>query len=320
RIEHVSEVIRAENNSIKLGKVNKLDLKLLTINILPKLQLHEENEMEEFLLSADKKEHVSEIIHAENNSICIGKVKKLELELFAINILPKMKLHEENKMDRFSLSADKEEYVSEIIRVGNNTIWLGKVKSLELSGHSVNTLPKLRLHEENVMEDLVLNAPELEHVSEITSAENNSINTRKLKNLELRGYAINVLPKLQGEHEIEELVIANVGRRFCSDDVFSSDIDFCSWKIKMLKIENSAIDVLKIRKGKGCVLDHFEFVPRKGESFSYLKPRKAFSSIDIGRVRERGLFVPKEVRSILKYTLVDDEGNGVEKKKKGFIW
>ncbi|OIR56535.1 MAG: uncharacterized protein A8A55_2715 [Amphiamblys sp. WSBS2006] len=176
--------------------------------------------IERLYLNVDKKECVSEIISAKNNNIWLGKVKKLELSLFAINTLHKLVLHEENEMEEFCLIARVEEYVSEVIKEEKNSIWLGKVKKLELSGCSVNIL-----------------------------------HTRTLKNLKLWSYAINALPKLHGENEIEELVIADVDRKCCSKSVFSSDIDFCSRKIKMLRIDNSAIDFLRIRKGKDCVLD-----------------------------------------------------------------
>ncbi|OIR57333.1 MAG: uncharacterized protein A8A55_1908 [Amphiamblys sp. WSBS2006] len=318
--EHVSKAIRADKNSIKLGKVKKLELSLFGINILPKLALHEENEMGEFLLNTRKKEHVSEIISADNSSIWLRKVKKLELCGYAINILPKLAIHEDGEIEEFCLFTRIEEYVSEVMCEENNSIWLGKVKRLELSGYSVNILLKLRLHEENEMEELVLNAPNTGNVSEIEKTENNSINTRKLKNLKLWSHAINALPKLRGGNVIEELVIADVDMICCSKSVFSSDIDFCFWEIKKLKIENSAIDVLEIRKRQNCVLDRFEFVPREKESFSCLKIRHCLSRIDIGWIRQNGLFVPEELRQILKYTLVDEEGNEVAKKKTFFTW
>ncbi|OIR55641.1 MAG: uncharacterized protein A8A55_3613, partial [Amphiamblys sp. WSBS2006] len=126
-------------------------------------------------MGADKKEHVSGIIHAENNSICIGEVKRLELFNYAINALPKLVLHEENEMEGFHLSAEKEEYVSEVILAKNNTIWLGKVKNTKLLDFAVNVLPKLKLHEENEMEEFHLSAEKEEYVSEVIHAENNSI-------------------------------------------------------------------------------------------------------------------------------------------------
>ncbi|OIR56019.1 MAG: uncharacterized protein A8A55_3233, partial [Amphiamblys sp. WSBS2006] len=208
--EYVSEAILGENNSIQLGKVRKLELKLFAINVLPKLKLHEKNEMEELHLSAEKKEYVSEVICAENNSIWLGKVNNLELELFAINILPKLKLHGANVMEEFSLSADKEEYVSEAIRAKNSTIWLGKMKKLDLELFAINILPKLVLHEENEMEEFCLSAEKKEYVSEIIRAENNSICLGKVNNLDLELFAINILPKLKlhGANVMEEFSLS----------------------------------------------------------------------------------------------------------------
>ncbi|OIR55621.1 MAG: uncharacterized protein A8A55_3633, partial [Amphiamblys sp. WSBS2006] len=123
--------------------VRKLELRDYAVNALPKLVLHKENLMEEFSLSATKEEHVSEIIHADNNSICFGKVKRLVLRGYSINVLPKLVLHKENVMEEFRLDVWDKEYVSEIIHADNNSIWFGKVKKLELYGYAVNALPKL---------------------------------------------------------------------------------------------------------------------------------------------------------------------------------
>ncbi|OIR55804.1 MAG: uncharacterized protein A8A55_3450, partial [Amphiamblys sp. WSBS2006] len=144
------------------------------------------------------------------------------------------------------------------------------------------------------------------------------ISTRGVKNLVLSGYAINFLPEIHGASDLEELIILDVDRRCFFESFFSFDTDFRLCNLERLMIGNCAIDVLKIRKIKDRVLEYLRFVPREEENFSYLKARYLFSPIDIGRVRERGFFVPEEVRQILKYTLVDDEG--VEKKKTGFIW
>ncbi|OIR57721.1 MAG: uncharacterized protein A8A55_1508 [Amphiamblys sp. WSBS2006] len=172
--------------------------------------------MEELCLYAEKEEHVSELILTKNNSIWLGKVKKLELELFAINILPKLKLHGANVMEEFSLSADKEEYVSEAIRAKNSTIWLGKMKKLELNLFAINILPKLKLHKENVMEEFHLSAGEIEHFFEVMFAENNSIWLGSVKRLELESFATIILPKLNfyEENEMEGLPV-NVEETEC---------------------------------------------------------------------------------------------------------
>ncbi|OIR55581.1 MAG: uncharacterized protein A8A55_3673, partial [Amphiamblys sp. WSBS2006] len=105
--------------------VRKLELRDYAVNALPKLVLHKENLMGEFSLEAAKEEYVSEIIHADNNSIWFGKMKRLVLRGYAINVLPKLVLHKENIMEEFSLEVAKEEYVSEIIHAKNNSIWFG---------------------------------------------------------------------------------------------------------------------------------------------------------------------------------------------------
>ncbi|OIR55805.1 MAG: uncharacterized protein A8A55_3449, partial [Amphiamblys sp. WSBS2006] len=231
-----SRMTCAENNSIKLGKVKRLWLWFYAINILPKLKLHGENVMEEFCLSAGEKEHASEAICAENNSICLGKVKKLELELFAINILPKLVLHEENEMEEFSLSAGEKEYVSEVICAENSSILFGRVKNLVLELFAINILPKLKLHEENEMEEFCLSADKEEYVSEAIFGENNSIWLGKVKNMELELFAINILPKLKlhEENEMEAFCLSAGEKEHASEAICAENNSICLGKVKKL--------------------------------------------------------------------------------------
>ncbi|OIR56075.1 MAG: uncharacterized protein A8A55_3178 [Amphiamblys sp. WSBS2006] len=99
---------------------------------VPKLVLHKENVMEYFCLEAWTKEQVSVIMRAEDSSIRLGKMKKLRLRAFAINILPKLGLHKEDGMERVCLEAWEKEQFSEIMRAKNNSVLFGKVKRLEL--------------------------------------------------------------------------------------------------------------------------------------------------------------------------------------------
>ncbi|OIR56439.1 MAG: uncharacterized protein A8A55_2814, partial [Amphiamblys sp. WSBS2006] len=246
KIEYVSEVMGAENNSIKLGKIKKLELNSFAVNILPKLSLHEKNEMEVFYLNAEKMEYVSEVMGAENNSIKLGKIEKLELKSFAINILPKLSLHKDNVMERFHLSAEKTEHVSEVIRAENNSIKLGKVKKLELCKHSINTLPKLSLHEENVMDVLYLIADKAEHVFEIASSKNNSIKLGKVKTLNLCKYSANVLPKLvlHKENVMEELKLYTEEMEHVSEIIWTENNSIWLGKIKKLEMRKYSANVL----------------------------------------------------------------------------
>ncbi|OIR55757.1 MAG: uncharacterized protein A8A55_3498, partial [Amphiamblys sp. WSBS2006] len=148
-----------------------------TVGILTKLRIHKENVMEEVLeLYADKTEHISEILKTENNSIWVGRVKKLNLVGDVVDILPKLDFHEENVMEELLVFyADKTEHISEILKTENNSIWIGKVHRLSLKNNAIQLLPKLRIHEDNVMEELWLNAYEVDQITEILKTENNSV-------------------------------------------------------------------------------------------------------------------------------------------------
>ncbi|OIR56459.1 MAG: uncharacterized protein A8A55_2795 [Amphiamblys sp. WSBS2006] len=97
--EHTADIYKIENNSIWIGNVERLRLRGYAMEILPKLRFHEENVMGELSLSARKTKHLTGILKIERNSICVGKVKKIDLEDYAAGILPKLKLHRENEME-----------------------------------------------------------------------------------------------------------------------------------------------------------------------------------------------------------------------------
>ncbi|OIR57115.1 MAG: uncharacterized protein A8A55_2131, partial [Amphiamblys sp. WSBS2006] len=392
--EHVSSILGAKDSSIWLGKVRKLRLERHAINLLPKLKLHEDNVLEEeFWLDAELGEHVSSILGTGNGTIWLGKVKSLKLNHFAVNLLPLLKLHEDSVMEEFGLDAKKEEYVSSILSAGDRSIWLGRVKSLKLYNHAVNTLPKLKLHEDNVMEYFWLHARQREHISEIFVKKDNSIWLGKVKKLELWNYAINLLPKLwlhednvmeyfwlsgwpkreyiseilvkkdssiwlgkvkslrlewyavnilpklwlHEDNVMDSLVIVGVNRYMLQEDywilnkiktarsalevLFPSktgdsqteqllgpgmDGGCCGWKIKQIKMDRSTVYALRgIRSDKSGVLDRFELTNPKEEEV-----KKIFRSderVYLGKIKQNGLIVPPSIKEALIYTLVDEE-------------
>ncbi|OIR57074.1 MAG: uncharacterized protein A8A55_2172, partial [Amphiamblys sp. WSBS2006] len=213
KIEYVSGIVRAKD-SIYVGRINNMKLLGYAVNTLPKIKLHEDNEMERLYLDVKETVNVSGITSAED-TIWIGRVKKLVLRNYATSILPRIKLHEDNEMEELVLYAEKEQNVSEIIRVRDNSIWVGRVKKLVLSDYAVNTLPKIKVHEDNEMEDIHLYAEKERNVSEIIRARDSSIWVGRVKKLVVFGYAINTLPKirLHGDNEIGELKIVGVSKR-----------------------------------------------------------------------------------------------------------
>ncbi|OIR55734.1 MAG: uncharacterized protein A8A55_3520, partial [Amphiamblys sp. WSBS2006] len=81
--------------------------------------------------------------------------------------LPRLESHEENETGEAGLSVD------ERVERNNTSPW--KVKELNLTGYALGILSKLRFHEENEIETLVLDAEKPGEISEILKTENCSI-------------------------------------------------------------------------------------------------------------------------------------------------
>ncbi|OIR57480.1 MAG: uncharacterized protein A8A55_1758 [Amphiamblys sp. WSBS2006] len=141
------------------------------------------------------------MLKTENKSVWIGKVKRLGLEGYAIEILPKLGIHEENETEELKLIASHPENIAEIEKTENKSIWVGKVKTLRLEEHTVKIFTKLRFHGETEMEELSLLAHDAEYIAEILKAESRSIWIGKVKALRLEGYAVKTLTKLRIHRE-----------------------------------------------------------------------------------------------------------------------
>ncbi|OIR55845.1 MAG: uncharacterized protein A8A55_3408, partial [Amphiamblys sp. WSBS2006] len=244
--EHIPGILRAAENSILVGKVKRLELFNYSINILPKLKLHGGNVMEKFHLSAYEKKYLSEIDCVADNSIWLGKTKRLELFNYAIIILPKMKLHEGNVMEAVALNINKKEHIPRILAVADNSIRLVKAKRLELLNYSINILPKLTLHEEGDVEVLYLSADETEYLSGILRAADNSIRFVKAKRLELWNYSINILPKLtlREGNVMEKFHLSAYKTEHISEILCAADNSILVGKVKRLELFNYAINIL----------------------------------------------------------------------------
>ncbi|OIR55942.1 MAG: uncharacterized protein A8A55_3311, partial [Amphiamblys sp. WSBS2006] len=143
------------------------------IEILPKLRFHEEIEIEELLLSVHNYENINRILEAEDNSFWMGKVKELRLCGCAIEILPKLRFHEEIEIEEIRLYAEKQEYIAGILRKENRSICLGRMKKLRLYDHALQILPKLKIHGGDQIETL-LKTHSPERVAEILGARGNN--------------------------------------------------------------------------------------------------------------------------------------------------
>ncbi|OIR58926.1 MAG: uncharacterized protein A8A55_0273 [Amphiamblys sp. WSBS2006] len=135
------------NRSIDLGTVRNIRLENSTANVLPKLKIRKDNEMESFFLSARSEQEISEIVSITwiektrwilgleqagetkaRSSIYIGKVKQLTLLNYGVNVLPFLKLHGDNEIENLVLSTYGEVYIIEIFCPEERSVCLGRVR------------------------------------------------------------------------------------------------------------------------------------------------------------------------------------------------
>ncbi|OIR56985.1 MAG: uncharacterized protein A8A55_2260 [Amphiamblys sp. WSBS2006] len=175
--ENVS-AIPTQYKTICVERVKNINILDYAAGILPKLIIHEDCEVELLNLSANRKEHVAAVLEQEK-MFCVERVKNMRLCGYAVSVISKMSIHEDYRVENLKMYAEKEEHVAAVLAQGQ-TICVGRVKNMGLWGYAANILPKMRIHEDNIMEEFVLTAAR-EHYSRIFGEEDNSIELRKIR-------------------------------------------------------------------------------------------------------------------------------------------
>ncbi|OIR57406.1 MAG: uncharacterized protein A8A55_1833 [Amphiamblys sp. WSBS2006] len=298
RRECVSEILGTRDSSIWLGKVKSPRLESYAVNILPKLNL-QGSEIEGLYLSAGRRECVSEILSVKDGTIWLGRVESLVLYGYAANILPKVNL-QDSEIKELYLSAGRRECVSETLVAKDNSIWIGKVKSLKLERHAIKILPKLWLHKDNMIDSLVIIRVGIDMLLKKDYWILGKIKTARSA-LEV------LLPLKTGAPKTEPLLGPGMDGDSASGTT-PADGGCCGWKIKQLKMYNSTVYALRgIRSDKSCVLDRFEYTNQGKEKDMSLW--FMFRRVYLGKIKQNGLVVPPSIKENLIYTLVDEEGN-----------
>ncbi|OIR56615.1 MAG: uncharacterized protein A8A55_2637 [Amphiamblys sp. WSBS2006] len=238
--EHIAGILVMENECIWVGKVKKMRLIGYAVDILPKLDLHEENEMEVLDLYADNLGHISGVL--KNDNIWVGMVESLLLGGYAVDILSKLGLHEENEMDMLNLYAGYSDHITAVLGTETQSIYIGKVKNLILDGYAVEVLPKLKIHEENDMEKFILYGYSVETISRILKMKKESIWIGRVKSLFLHNYAIEILPKLRlhEDNEMEELSLNTDKDEHITGILGMENHSIWLWGVKKLRLEGHA--------------------------------------------------------------------------------
>ncbi|OIR56327.1 MAG: uncharacterized protein A8A55_2927, partial [Amphiamblys sp. WSBS2006] len=178
---------------------------------------------------------IQEELEKEKTAICIEEVEKLVLRKYAVNILPALKT--KGEMDILFLYANDEDQISEALAEEYKGISFGRIKEFKLHGSAVDLLPKMRIGEDCEVGKYDLTAFGEGDVSHVLRKEDGSIATGRVKEMDLWGYAVCVLPKLRihKDNAMESFVLS------------ASDLDLYIYRI--LKEGDSSIEVGRIKKG-----------------------------------------------------------------------
>ncbi|OIR55876.1 MAG: uncharacterized protein A8A55_3378, partial [Amphiamblys sp. WSBS2006] len=98
------------------------------INILPKLGINRDREVEYLSLYASHEEYIAGIL-AQEKPFCVGRVKRVNIWGYAASVITKMTIHEDNTMESFVLSGNDEGKLSRILEEGDNSIDLGRIRT-----------------------------------------------------------------------------------------------------------------------------------------------------------------------------------------------
>ncbi|OIR56938.1 MAG: uncharacterized protein A8A55_2312 [Amphiamblys sp. WSBS2006] len=266
-----------------------------SLNLLLKLETQENNEVEDIELVAFGCSQMEEIMREDSKSICIGKIKRMKLTGYAIYVLPKLAICEENEMESFTMNAELPMEVFSLrgltkTIISNSDIWerparrlhhehhdksgdktapaqhprfsIGRTKNMKVSCYAIHFLSFLKLHGENEMEGFAMYASSSKQIIHLTRKEDILFDVGRVKNVFLEDYAVKTLPDLRfHEENTMESIVLQVSLR--------------SHYFGLLLKEKGSVEIGRVKK------------------------------VVIKRYREK-------IEDVLKYVLVNEEGNTIE--------
>ncbi|OIR56823.1 MAG: uncharacterized protein A8A55_2426 [Amphiamblys sp. WSBS2006] len=258
-------------------------------------------------MGADLPGHLTETHKTENNTVWAGKVKRLELSGCAVDMLPKLRLHDENTVEELVPRTGYLEHLTETLKTESKSIWVGKVRVLKLEGIVLRAFPKLRLHGENVMEVLELNTDRPEDFAEILKEENNSIWVGRVNRLRLEDNAVGILPKLiiREENVMEWIELLTGSYEEISDILRTENNSLWIGKVRRLFLFYHAVGILpKLRFHEENVFEEFVLNVYDPKGITEILKTEN-KSIWIGKVRKiefKGC--AEEIKNKLDFTLI----------------
>ncbi|OIR57331.1 MAG: uncharacterized protein A8A55_1910 [Amphiamblys sp. WSBS2006] len=181
REEQLAAVLGEENSTVDMGALGAIALKNHAVSILAKLKLREDCTIKKLSLSADKEEQIAAVLRTEKNSIAVGGVREVKLVGYAIGVLPKLKIREDNVMEKLLAVVEEEHQKEAILGTEDCSIDVGVVLNMTLVSYAAAILPKLRTREDRTMEWFCIHALKKEDILKTFGAENKAVNVGRIK-------------------------------------------------------------------------------------------------------------------------------------------
>ncbi|OIR56147.1 MAG: uncharacterized protein A8A55_3107 [Amphiamblys sp. WSBS2006] len=230
----------------------KLDLRDTgLINILPKLRINGDSEIGWFSVTATRREHVAEVL-AQENPFCVGRVKNMNLEDYAVGVITKMSL-KDCGIERLNLTAREEAHVAAVL-AQKKPFCVGRVEMMWFDQYAVCVITKMSLKDCEI-ESLRLYATRREHVAEVPKQEK-PFCLGRVKMMWLCEYAVGVITKMSlKDCEIGTLWL-DATRRENVAAVLAQEKPLCVGRVKSMLLEEYAVGVITKMSLKDCEFEY----------------------------------------------------------------
>ncbi|OIR56584.1 MAG: uncharacterized protein A8A55_2668 [Amphiamblys sp. WSBS2006] len=221
------------------------------INILPKLRIHGDSEIGWFSVTASEEAHVAEVLKQEN-PFCVGRVKNMNLEDYAVGVITKMSL-KDCGIEYLSLHASEEAHVAAVL-AQEKPFCVGRVKKMWLREYAVCVITKMSLKDCEI-EVLVLDASEEAHVAEVPKQEK-PFCLGRVKDMHLWDYAVGAITKMSLKDCEIEILSLTAPRKEHVAEVLKQENPFCVGRVKNMRFEDYAVCVITKMSLKDCEIEY----------------------------------------------------------------
>ncbi|OIR58361.1 MAG: uncharacterized protein A8A55_0841 [Amphiamblys sp. WSBS2006] len=203
--EEVEEILDAGDRTLFFGGIKHINMKGYGIGCLPKIKIPKNNTLSVLSLQAWSEEETEEIT---KHRVDVGCVENIFLNRHGVSVLPFLDIERGNTLCELKMNATDQSQVLGIIGCPKESILMGKVKKISLSGYAANVLPKLKTEPGNKIDRMALYTDTRDQTSEINNSNNEGVFAGDVGVLELKNCDMDLLKlKLSNSRKIKSILI-----------------------------------------------------------------------------------------------------------------